>query len=151
MQTGNTIEKITHSAEETYALGMELAAKAMPGECYALNGDLGTGKTVFTKGFARGLGITEHVTSPTFTILQTYEGGRLILHHMDVYRIEDEDEMEEVGLDDCLYGGGVCLIEWPERIKGLLPPDTVSITIEKIRDAGPDDRKITITGDKTFS
>lgn len=137
-------EYYSHSAEDTFAFGRKLGQEAQPGQCYALNGDLGCGKTVLTKGFAAGLGITEHVTSPTFTILQTYEGGRLTLHHLDVYRIEDEDEMEEVGLDDCLYGDGVCLIEWPERIRSLLPEDAVIITIEKIPAAGTDERRITV-------
>ena len=115
----------------------------MPGVCYALKGDLGCGKTVFARGFAAGLGISGHITSPTFTILQTYEGGRLPLYHMDVYRIEDEDEMEEVGLDDCLEGDGVCLIEWPERIEGLLPDDTRLVHIEKMPAQGMDERRIT--------
>ena len=94
------------SAEETYDIGRALAEKAVPGEIYALSGDLGVGKTVFTKGFAAGLGITEPVNSPTFTILQVYEGGRLPLYHFDVYRIEEPEEMEEVGLDDYLFGNG---------------------------------------------
>ena len=98
------------SAEETFAIGRRLAELAQPGDIYALSGDLGVGKTVFTKGFAAGLGITEPVNSPTFTILQIYEGGRLPLYHFDVYRIEEPEEMEEVGLDEYLFGQGVSLI-----------------------------------------
>ena len=96
--------------EDTYNAGFDLGQKAKAGEIFCLIGDLGVGKTVFTKGFAAGLGITEPVNSPTFTILQVYEGGRLPLYHFDVYRIEEPEEMEEVGLDDYLFGKGVCLI-----------------------------------------
>ena len=111
-----------------------------PGEIYALLGDLGVGKTVFTKGFAAGLGITEPVNSPTFTILQVYEGGRLPLYHFDVYRIEEPEEMEEVGLDDYLFGRGVCLIEWAEQIAET----TKMIQIRKDLSKGLDYRSIDV-------
>lgn len=134
----------TNGAEETYALGKELGEQAAAGAVFTLNGDLGVGKTVFAQGFAEGLGITEAVNSPTFTILQVYEEGRLPLYHFDVYRIEDPEEMYEVGFDDYLYGQGVCLIEWAEQVAELLPRERTDITIEK--DLGKDFsyRKITI-------
>lgn len=107
----------TRSPEETFALGEKLGREAKPGQIYTLNGDLGTGKTVFTQGFAAGLGITEPVNSPTFTILQVYEEGRMPFYHFDVYRIGDVEEMDEIGYEDCFYGEGVCLIEWAELIE----------------------------------
>ena len=134
----------TNSREETFLAGKSAGEKAKPGEIYALTGDLGAGKTVFAKGFAAGLGITEPVNSPTFTILQIYEGGRLPLYHFDVYRIEDEAEMEEVGLDEYLYGNGVCLIEWPERIAEILPESTRIVSIDRDPEKGLDYRKITL-------
>ena len=132
--------------DETRAFGMELAKNAVPGQVIALMGDLGTGKTLFTKGFAAGLGIEEHVNSPTFTIMQIYEDGRIPLYHFDVYRIEEPEEMEEVGLDEYLEGDGVCLIEWAERIEELLPEDRITVLIEKDLEKGLDYRKITISG-----
>lgn len=135
----------TNSREETFELGKSLGEQAKQGEIYCLSGDLGTGKTVFTQGFARGLGITEPVSSPTFTIVSEYEEGRLPLYHFDVYRIEDIEEMEEIGYEDCFYGEGVCLIEWAELIKELLPETYVSITIEKNPEKGFDYRKITVS------
>ncbi|MBQ3393049.1 MAG: tRNA (adenosine(37)-N6)-threonylcarbamoyltransferase complex ATPase subunit type 1 TsaE [Lachnospiraceae bacterium] len=136
----------TSSAQETFEIGRRLGEEARRGMVYALNGDLGTGKTVFSKGFAAGLGIVEPVSSPTFTILQIYEEGRLPLYHFDVYRIEDPDEMEEVGLDEYLEGDGVCLIEWAERIEELLPEDCIRVDLEKEPARGNDLRRITITG-----
>lgn len=133
-------------AEETFEYGRQIGCKAQPGEVYALIGDLGTGKTLFTKGFAAGLGIDEHVNSPTFTIMQIYEDGRIPLYHFDVYRIEEPEEMEEVGLDEYLEGDGVCLIEWAERIEELLPEDRITVLIEKDLEKGLDYRKITISG-----
>ena len=118
--------------------------QAKPGEVYCLSGDLGVGKTVFTKGFAAGLGITEPVSSPTFTIVQIYEEGRLPLYHFDVYRIEDIEEMEEIGYEDCFYGEGVCLIEWAELIKEILPENCKKIRIEKALEKGYDYRKIVV-------
>lgn len=134
----------SYSAADTFAYGKALGEKAAPGEIYALAGDLGVGKTVFTQGFAAGLGIMEPVNSPTFTILQSYEDGRLSLHHFDVYRIGDVEEMEEIGCEDCFYGEGVCLIEWAELIREILPKDCIRITIEKNLAEGFDYRQITI-------
>lgn len=132
------------SEKETFQIAKELAMQAKPGEVYCLSGDLGVGKTVFTKGFAAGLGITEPVSSPTFTIVQIYEEGRLPLYHFDVYRIEDIEEMEEIGYEDCFYGGGVCLIEWAELIKEILPENCKKIRIEKALEKGYDYRKIVV-------
>ncbi|SHO49592.1 tRNA (adenosine(37)-N6)-threonylcarbamoyltransferase complex ATPase subunit type 1 TsaE [Anaerocolumna xylanovorans] len=135
----------TNNREETFELGKNLGEQAKRGEVYCLSGDLGTGKTVFTQGFARGLGITEPVNSPTFTIVSEYEEGRLPLYHFDVYRIEDIEEMEEIGYEDYFYGEGVCLVEWAELIKELLPETYVLVTIEKNPEKGFDYRKITVT------
>ncbi|MDU6266698.1 MAG: tRNA (adenosine(37)-N6)-threonylcarbamoyltransferase complex ATPase subunit type 1 TsaE [Anaerocolumna aminovalerica] len=132
--------------EDTYQLGMELGEKANAGEVYCLLGDLGTGKTVFTQGFAKGLGIEEPVNSPTFTIVQVYEEGRLPFYHFDVYRIEDIDEMQEIGYEDYFYGQGVCLIEWSNLIEELLPVNRTVITIEKDLEKGFDYRRISIGG-----
>ena len=136
----------TRSPEETFALGEELGREAKPGQIYTLNGDLGTGKTVFTQGFASGLGITEPVNSPTFTILQVYEEGRMPFYHFDVYRIGDVEEMDEIGYEDCFYGEGVCLIEWAELIEEILPENVIVVTIEKDLEQGFDYRKITLEG-----
>ena len=121
-----------------------MARDALPGEIYALSGDLGAGKTVFAKGFAAGLGITEPVNSPTFTILQIYGGGRLPLYHFDTYRIEDPEEMEEVGLDEYLFGQGVCLIEWAEQIAEMLPESTRIVRIRRDMEKGADYRSVDI-------
>lgn len=134
----------TKSARETFALGERIGREAKPGQIYTLTGDLGVGKTVLTQGIASGLGITGTVNSPTFTILQVYENGRLPLYHFDVYRIGDAEEMEEIGYEDCFYGGGVCLIEWAERISGILPKTCIPVLIEKDLTRGLDYRKITI-------
>lgn len=134
----------TWSEKETFAAGERLGAAAKPGQIYALKGDLGVGKTVFTKGFAAGLGIAEPVNSPTFTIVQSYEEGRLPLYHFDVYRIADPEEMEEIGYEDCFYGEGVCLVEWAELIRELLPPETVWVTLEKDLEKGFDYRRIRV-------
>ena len=136
----------TRSSEETFALGEKLGREAKPGQIYTLNGDLGTGKTVFTQGFAAGLGITEPVNSPTFTILQVYEEGRMPFYHFDVYRIGDVEEMDEIGYEDCFYGEGVCLIEWAELIEEILPENVIVVTIEKDLEQGFDYRKITLEG-----
>ena len=130
--------------EDTYALGKRLGEAAKAGDVFCLNGDLGVGKTVFTQGFACGLGITEPVNSPTFTIIQEYEDGRLPFYHFDVYRIGDLEEMEEIGYDDYFFGEGVCLIEWAELIEELIPEGAISITIEKDLEKGFDYRKITV-------
>ena len=140
----------TNSAKETFLLGEMLGRQAAAGQIYTLNGDLGVGKTVFTQGVAAGLGIAEPVNSPTFTIIQEYEGGRLPFYHFDVYRIGDIEEMEEIGYDDYFFGEGVCLIEWAELIEELLPENIISITIEKNPEKGFDYRKITIEGVETL-
>ena len=134
----------TRSPKETFELGERLGLEASPGMIYCLEGDLGVGKTVFTQGFARGLGITDPVTSPTFTIVQQYEEGRIPLYHFDVYRIGDVEEMEGIGYEDCFYGDGVCLIEWPSLIDEILPETAVWVCIEKNLEQGFDYRKITV-------
>ena len=134
----------TWSDQETEAFAAELAAKAEPGTVICLDGDLGTGKTVFARGFARGLGITEPVVSPTFTILHGYEGGRLPMWHFDVYRIVDPDEMYEIGYEDCFFGDGVSLVEWASQISELIPEDAVHVTIRKDPAKGFDYREITV-------
>ena len=130
--------------EETYALGKSLGEAAKAGDVICLNGNLGVGKTVFTQGFAAGLGITEAVNSPTFTIVQQYDDGRLPLYHFDVYRIGDISEMDEIGYEDCFYGEGVCLVEWSNLIEEILPEHVTSVTIEKDLEKGFDYRKITV-------
>lgn len=134
----------TYSPEETEKIGFQIGEEAKPGTIMALFGDLGVGKTVFTKGLAKGLGITEQVNSPTFTILQVYEEGRLPLYHFDVYRIGDPEEMDEIGYEDYFFGQGVCLVEWANLIEELMPRETISITIEKDPSKGFEYRKITI-------
>ena len=136
----------TRSPEETYELGKKIGQQARPGQVYTLTGDLGVGKTVFTQGVAAGLGITEPVSSPTFTIVQIYEEGRLPFYHFDVYRIGDIEEMEEIGYDEYFFGEGICLIEWAELIEEILPKDRISITIEKNLAQGFDYRRITVEG-----
>ncbi|MDD6734672.1 MAG: tRNA (adenosine(37)-N6)-threonylcarbamoyltransferase complex ATPase subunit type 1 TsaE [Lachnospiraceae bacterium] len=134
----------TYSPAETKRAGYEIGCRVKPGSIYALYGDLGVGKTVFTKGLAEGLGIKEDVNSPTFTILQIYEDGRIPLYHFDVYRIGDPEEMEEIGYEDYFFGQGVCLVEWANLIDELMPKETVSIRIEKNPEKGFDYRRITI-------
>ncbi|MDD6208204.1 MAG: tRNA (adenosine(37)-N6)-threonylcarbamoyltransferase complex ATPase subunit type 1 TsaE [Clostridiales bacterium] len=134
----------TNSSTETYQIGKQLGQEAYPGMILCLDGDLGVGKTVFTKGFAEGLGIKEPVNSPTFTIIQEYEEGRLPLYHFDVYRIADVEEMEEIGYEDYFYGEGVCLIEWAALVEEIIPEDHIQVKIEKDLDKGLDYRVITI-------
>ena len=134
----------TRSPEETFRLGRKLGEAAVPGQVFTLTGDLGTGKTVFTQGFAKGLGIEEPVNSPTLTIVQVYDEGRLPLYHFDVYRIGDIEEMEEVGFEDYIMGDGVSLIEWAELIREILPEKRTAVRIEKDLEQGFDYRKITI-------
>lgn len=136
----------TNSAEETFALGERIGKRAKPGDVYTLTGDLGVGKTVFTQGLAKGLGIAEPINSPTFTIVQVYEEGRLPLYHFDVYRIGDVEEMDEIGFEDYVYGSGVSLIEWANLIEEILPQDRTDIVIEKNLEKGFEYRQITITG-----
>ena len=135
--------KESFSAEETYAYGMELGKQARPGQVFCLYGDLGVGKTVFTQGFAKGLGIEEAVNSPTFTIVQEYLEGRIPFYHFDVYRIADPDEMYEVGFDEYVEGEGVSFIEWANLIEEILPERRTEITIEKDLSRGFDYRRIT--------
>ena len=133
----------SYSAEETYALGKKLGEEAKPGAVYCLSGDLGVGKTVFTKGFAVGLGVTDTVNSPTFTIVQVYQ-GRMPFYHFDVYRIEEPEEMEEIGYEDYFYGDGACMIEWAELIEELIPADAVKVRISKDLQKGTEYRLITV-------
>ncbi|MGI5932294.1 MAG: tRNA (adenosine(37)-N6)-threonylcarbamoyltransferase complex ATPase subunit type 1 TsaE [Eubacterium sp.] len=145
MKTGKDPQVIeTFGPEETFALGEKIGKEAWPGMVITLNGDLGTGKTVFTQGLAKGLGITEPVNSPTFTIVQVYESGRLPFYHFDVYRIGDVEEMEEIGYEDYFYGNGVTIIEWAELIRELLPEQYLAVTIEKDLEQGFDFRRITM-------
>lgn len=136
--------KESFSAENTFDIGREFGRLAKPGQVFCLSGDLGTGKTVFTQGFAAGMEIKEPVNSPTFTIVQEYDSGRLPLYHFDVYRIGDIEEMDEIGYDDYFFGNGVCLVEWAELINEIIPNDAVWIRISKDLDKGFDYRSITI-------
>lgn len=136
----------SQSPKETFELGKKLGEEARPSSVYCLNGDLGVGKTVFTQGFASGLGIEGPVNSPTFTIVQQYDDGRLPFYHFDVYRIGDISEMDEIGYEDCFYGEGVSLIEWSGLIEELLPEEVITVTIEKDLEKGFDYRKITVEG-----
>ena len=134
----------SRSAAETFALGEQIGREAKAGQVFTLIGDLGVGKTVFTQGMAKGLGITEAVSSPTFTIVQVYEEGRLPFYHFDVYRIGDVEEMDEIGFEDYVYGEGVSLIEWANLIEEILPEKLTKIQIEKDLEQGFDYRRITI-------
>lgn len=134
----------SHTPQDTFALGERIGREAKPGQVYTLIGDLGVGKTVFTQGVAKGLGITEPVNSPTFTIVQIYEEGRMPFYHFDVYRIGDVEEMEEIGYEDCFYGEGLCLIEWANLITEILPEHYSRVTIEKDLQKGFDYRRIII-------
>lgn len=134
----------TRSARETYELGFKIGKKASRGQVYTMIGDLGVGKTVFTQGMADGLEIAEPINSPTFTIVQVYDEGRLPFYHFDVYRIGDISEMDEIGFEDYVYGEGVSLIEWANLIEEILPEKRIQITIEKDLEQGFDYRKITI-------
>ena len=135
----------TNTAKETFEFGRSLGEAAKPGTVYTLIGDLGVGKTVLTQGLAKGLSIDEPINSPTFTIVQVYEEGRLPLYHFDVYRIGDVVEMEEIGYEDYFYGEGVSLIEWANLIEEILPDKYTEIKIEKDLEKGFDYRKITVT------
>lgn len=134
----------SQSEKDTEKIAEDLAKKCRPGAVLALTGDLGVGKTAFAKGFAKGLLIEEPIVSPTFTILQVYESGRMPLYHFDVYRIGDISEMDEIGYEDCFFGEGVSLVEWADMIEPIMPDDTVWVTIEKDMSKGTDYRKITI-------
>ncbi len=139
---------ITNNETETFALGEELGRQAKAGEIYCLDGDLGVGKTVFTKGFAVGLGVEEPITSPTFTIVQEYHDGRLPLYHFDVYRLGDPEEMEEIGCDEYFYGDGVCLIEWASLVEEIIPRGAKWLEIRKDLSLGCDYRRITERGEE---
>ena len=134
----------TNAPAETFELGRKLGEKAKAGTIIAMSGDLGVGKTLFTQGFAKGLGIDEPVSSPTFTILQVYDSGRIPFYHFDVYRVGDPEEMDEIGFEDYIFGEGVSIIEWAELIEELLPPETAYVKIEKDPEKGFDYRKITL-------
>ena len=134
----------SYSAEETLRIGQMLGEKVPAGTVVCLEGDLGVGKTVFVKGVARGLGVHEPVCSPTFTIVKEYRDGRIPLFHFDVYRIEDPEEMYEIGYEEYFFGDGVCLIEWAEQIAELIPPEAVHVRIEKDLDKGLTYRRITM-------
>ncbi len=136
----------TNSPQETYQLGKRIGKIVNQGDVISLIGDLGVGKTVFTQGLAKGLGIDEAINSPTFTIVQVYEEGRMPFYHFDVYRIGDIEEMDEIGYEDYFYGNGVCLVEWANLIEEILPNNIKEITIEKDLEKGFDYRKIMING-----
>lgn len=136
----------SYSEKDTYDFATRLAQKTQKGAVYALIGDLGVGKTAFTKGFAEGLGITEPIVSPTFTFVQVYDEGRMPLYHFDVYRIGDVSEMDEIGYEDYFYGDGVSIMEWANLVEDILPMDVVKITISKDLSKGVDYRKIEIEG-----
>ena len=135
----------TNTPKETFDFGKSLGESAKAGTVYTLIGDLGVGKTVLTQGLAKGLEIQEPINSPTFTIVQVYEEGRMPLYHFDVYRIGDVEEMEEIGYEDYFYGEGVTLIEWANLIEEILPEQYTEIKIEKDLEKGFDYRKITVT------
>lgn len=134
----------SYSTEDTFEYAKKLGKNAKHGQVYTLTGDLGVGKTVFTKGFASGLSIDEPVDSPTFTIVKEYLSGRLNFYHFDVYRIGDVSEMDEIGYEDYFYSDGVCIIEWANLIEEIIPSDAISVTIEKNLEKGFDYRKIQI-------
>ena len=143
------VKKIeSYSEKDTFDTARKLAEVSKKGDIYALVGDLGVGKTAFAKGFAEGLGIRESIVSPTFTILQIYESGRMPLYHFDVYRIGDVSEMDEIGYEDCFWGDGVSLVEWADIVGDIFPENTVKVTIEKDLSKGVDYRMITIESNK---
>ena len=143
------VKKIeSYSEKDTFDTARKLAEVSKKGDIYALVGDLGVGKTAFAKGFAEGLGIRESIVSPTFTILQIYESGRMPLYHFDVYRIGDVSEMDEIGYEDCFWGDGVSLVEWADIVRDIFPENTVKVTIEKDLSKGMDYRMITIESNK---
>ena len=135
---------VTNSPAETEALGQRLAERLQPGDVIAYTGDLGAGKTAFTRGLARGLGITERITSPTFTIVNEYQGGRLPLFHFDMYRLGSSDELYEIGWEDYLARGGVCAVEWSEIVADALEEDCIRVDIRQ--GETENQRKITVEG-----
>lgn len=138
------MEYNSNCPEDTWDIAVKLGENAMPGDVVCIYGDLGTGKTLFSQGFARGLGVREYVNSPTFTIVQEYDDGRIPLYHFDVYRIEDPEEMEEIGFTDMLYGEGVCLIEWADMIEDILPENCMKVLIQKDLEKGFAYRRIVV-------
>ena len=138
------MELLSHSPEDTEDIGARLAEQLEPGAVVAFTGDLGAGKTAFTRGLARGLGIPDRITSPTFTIVNEYEGGRLPLFHFDMYRLGSADELFDIGWEDYLRRGGVCAVEWSENIADALEEDAVRVDIR--RGASDQERVITVTG-----
>lgn len=138
------LEYESFKAEDTREFAKMLAKEAKEGQIYLLSGDLGTGKTAFAQGFAQGLGIEDYVNSPTFTIMQIYDKGRLPLYHFDVYRIGASSEMDELGYEEYFFGNGISLVEWPEMIEDILPDDAIRITIEKDLTKGFDYRLIKV-------
>lgn len=140
------VEKISLSEQETFALAFDLAKNLKSGSIVCLDGDLGVGKTVFAKGFAKGLGIEEEITSPTFTIVNTYEGERT-LHHFDMYRISDISELEEIGYEEYFFSDAICLIEWASLVEDIIPSDAIKIEIEKDLEQGLEYRRIRMTGE----
>ena len=141
------MELLSHSPDETEAIGARLAERLGPGAVVAFTGELGAGKTAFTRGLARGLGVTDRVTSPTFTIVNEHLGGRLPLFHFDMYRLASSDELFDIGWEDYLARGGVCAVEWSENVADALEPDAIRVDIR--RGTGENDRVITITGGET--
>lgn len=136
----------SYSEKDTFDFARRLGERAQKGSIYAITGDLGVGKTAFTKGFAIGLGITEDIVSPTFTFVQIYEDGRMPLYHFDVYRISDISEMDEIGYEDCFYGEGVTIMEWAELVDEIIPPEAIRVTISKDLSKGVEYRRIEIQG-----
>ncbi|TCK87941.1 tRNA threonylcarbamoyladenosine biosynthesis protein TsaE [Natranaerovirga hydrolytica] len=134
----------TYTTEETYKIGEQLGREAKKGQVFCLTGDLGVGKTVFSKGFATGLGITQHISSPTYTIVHEYDEDKVPFYHFDVYRIEDVEEMEEIGYEEYFYSQGISLVEWADKIKEIIPQEAIWIKIEKDLEKGLEYRKITI-------
>ena len=144
LEQSGSVEIESEKCEDTYMLGELLGENCRAGEVYTLIGDLGVGKTVFTQGFAAGLGVSGPVNSPTFTIVSEYDDGRLPFYHFDVYRIGDSEEMDEIGYEDYIYGEGVSLIEWANLIEDILPEQYTRVTIEKDLNRGLDFRRITL-------
>ncbi|AAK80782.1 tRNA threonylcarbamoyladenosine biosynthesis protein TsaE [Clostridium acetobutylicum] len=138
------MEFIVDSVDKTFSIGEQLGALAMPGDIVCINGDLGAGKTHFTKGIAKGLNIEDYITSPTFNIVNEYT-GRLKLHHFDVYRVNDPDEIYAIGFDEYIFSDAVSVIEWSHYISSIIPDEHIEVNIKKLLDMGPDYRKITIT------
>ena len=144
----------TKSEEETMELGRRIGVSLKPGDIIAMTGDLGAGKTHFTMGVAETLGVTEYVSSPTFTIVNEYTNGKMPLYHMDAYRLGDPDELLEIGFEEYVSAGGVVIIEWADIVEDILPPETIWIKIQRMDMIDLDTRNITIEvpeGDDRFA